>query len=97
MKEMQKHGKVGLAADRSGMDRKTARKYVRAGKLPSELEQPRWWRTRKDPIAAEDWALVEALARQWPQRPDCSAWQVGGPAPIDGEAATPPASTDHAR
>jgi hypothetical protein len=60
MKEMQKHGKVGVAADRSGMDRKTARKYVRACKLPSELEQPRWWRTRKDPIAEEDWAFVEA-------------------------------------
>jgi peptide deformylase len=26
MKEMQKHGAIGLAADRSGMDRKTARK-----------------------------------------------------------------------
>jgi transposase len=67
MKEMQKHGKVGLAADRSGMDRKTARKYVRAGKLPSELEQPRWWRTRKDPIASEDWALVEALLADSPE------------------------------
>jgi hypothetical protein len=60
MKEMQKHGAIGLAADRSGMDRKTARKYVRAGKLPSELDKPRWWRTRKDPIAEEDWAFVEA-------------------------------------
>jgi hypothetical protein len=60
MKEMQKHGAVGLAADRSGMDRKTARKYVRAGKLPSELVEPRWWRTRKDPIAEDDWAFVEA-------------------------------------
>lgn len=59
MKEMQKHGAIGLAADRSGMDRKTARKYVRAGKLPSELDKPRWWRTREDPIAAEDWAFVE--------------------------------------
>ncbi len=60
MKEMQKHGAIGLAADRSGMDRKTARKYVRSGKLPSELDKPRWWRTRKDPIAEQDWAFVEA-------------------------------------
>jgi transposase len=60
MREMQKHGAIGLAADRSGMDRKTARKYVQAAKLPSELAQPRWWRTRKDPIAAQDWAFVEA-------------------------------------
>jgi len=60
MREMQKHGAVGLAADRSGMDRKTARKYVKAAKLPSELERPRWWRTRKDPIAEQDWEFVEA-------------------------------------
>lgn len=67
MKEMQKHGRVGLAADRSGMDRKTARKYVRAAKLPSEMEQPRWWRTRKDPIAEEDWAFVEARLSESPE------------------------------
>lgn len=60
MMEIQKHGAIGLAADRSGMDRKTARKYVQAAKLPSELVQPRWWRTRKDPIAEQDWAFVEA-------------------------------------
>jgi transposase len=60
MREMQKHGAVGLAADRSGMDRKTARKYLRGGKLPSELDEPRWWRTRKDPIAEQDWSFVEA-------------------------------------
>lgn len=60
MREVQKHGAVGLAADRSGMDRKTARKYLREGKLPTELEEPRWWRTRKDPIAEQDWSFVEA-------------------------------------
>jgi transposase len=66
MKEMQKHGAVGLAADRSGMDRKTARKYVRSGKLPSELDKPRWWRTRKDPIEEQDWAFVEAQLKDSP-------------------------------
>jgi hypothetical protein len=60
MREMQKQGAIGLAADRSGMDRKTARKYVQAAKLSSELEQPRWWRTRKDPIAEQDWQFVAA-------------------------------------
>lgn len=59
MREMQKHGEVGLAAERSGMDRKTARKYVRLGKLPSELKALRHWRTRTDPIAPDDWAFVE--------------------------------------
>ena len=38
MEEMSKHGEVGLAAMKAGMDRKTARKYLRAGKLPSEMK-----------------------------------------------------------
>ncbi len=64
MEEMSKHGKVGLAAMRSGLDRKTARKYVKAGKLPSELAQLRTWRTRPDPFD-EDWpALVARLEEE---------------------------------
>ena len=66
MREMQKHGEVGLAATRAGMDRKTARKYVRVGKLPSELKAPRSWRTRKNPISDEDWAFVEARLGESP-------------------------------
>jgi len=58
MEEMTKHGGIGVAAMRAGMDRKTARKYVAAGKLPSELKQPRPWRTRKDPFEA-DWPWVQ--------------------------------------
>lgn len=67
MREMQKHGKVGLAADRSGMDRKTARKYVSAGKLPSEVKKPRSWLTRKSPISDDDWAFVQAQLRESPK------------------------------
>lgn len=65
MEEMTKHGKVGLAAMKAGMDRKTARKYVAAGKLPSEMVVPRDWRTREDPFA-EHWSEVEALVRETP-------------------------------
>lgn len=65
MQEMTKHGKIGLAATRAGMDRKTARRYVEAGKLPSELTQPRTWRTRQDPFA-EDWPWVEEKLRELP-------------------------------
>jgi len=65
MEEMTKHGKVGLAAMKAGMDRKTARKYVAAGKLPSEMTVPRDWRTREDPFA-EHWPEVEALVRETP-------------------------------
>lgn len=65
MEEMTKHGRVGLAAMRAGVDRKTARKYVRGGKLPSELVEPRDWRTREDPFV-EHWPEVEALLIESP-------------------------------
>jgi hypothetical protein len=39
-----------LAADKAGMDVKTARKYVRLGKMPSEVQAAHTWRTRKDPF-----------------------------------------------
>jgi hypothetical protein len=66
MEEMQKHGRIGWAAMRAGMDRKTARKYVRAGKLASELRQPHRWRTRQDPFA-EDWPELEAMLVEAPE------------------------------
>jgi len=49
-----------VAAGRTGMDEKTARKYRDAEKLPSELVKPRMWRTRADPFE-EVWP--EVLAR----------------------------------
>jgi hypothetical protein len=58
MEEMSKHGQIGRAALKADMDRKTARKYVTAGRLPSELIAPRTWRTRDDPFA-EHWPQVE--------------------------------------
>jgi len=66
MEEMQKHGGIGLAAMRAGMDRKTARKYVREGKLPSELKKPHTWRTRPDPFA-EDWPELVAMLAEAPE------------------------------
>lgn len=45
-----------LAALRSGMDEKTAGKYRREWKLPSQLKQMREYRTRPDPFAdVMDW------------------------------------------
>ena len=65
MEEMTKHGAVGLAALKAGMDRKTARKYIVAGTLPSEMRAPRDWRTREDPFA-EHRDEVRALLRETP-------------------------------
>jgi hypothetical protein len=65
MEEMSKDGHIGQAAMKADMDRKTARRYVAAGKLPSEMKQPRWWRTRPDPFA-EDWPAVAAMLAETP-------------------------------
>ena len=65
MEEFKKHGKVGRAALRADMDRKTARKYLAADKLPSELKEPRTWRTRADPFE-EDWPYVLEMLEDAP-------------------------------
>lgn len=43
---------------KTGMDEKTARKYRRAGRMPSELSKDHDWRTREDPFSAV-WPKVE--------------------------------------
>ena len=53
---------LSLASAKAGMDEKTARKYLRSGKLPSECRPDRTWRTRPDPFD-EVWpSLAELLA-----------------------------------
>lgn len=66
MQEMAKHGQVGRAAMKADMDRKTARKYVASGKLPSEMKAERHWRTREDPFA-EDWPTIVAMLAETPE------------------------------
>jgi hypothetical protein len=72
-----------IAAAKAGMDVKTARKYLRARRLPSEMKKERHWRTRQDGFA-EVWpeiaaqlsanpgleakTLFAALQRQSPER-----------------------------
>jgi hypothetical protein len=41
-------GSLETAAAKAGMDAKTARKYRRLGRLPSELTPEPRWRTRED-------------------------------------------------
>jgi transposase len=56
---------LSTAATKAGMDEKTARKYRKAGLLPSELKKPRDWRTRPDPFAAV-WPEIETMLREAP-------------------------------
>jgi HEPN domain-containing protein len=58
-KLMQSEKTKAAAADKAGMDEKTARKYLRMGKLPSETQKEHTWRTREDPFT-EVWGEVRA-------------------------------------
>ena len=46
-----------IAAAKAGMDPKTARKYIKIGKLPSQIKFNHDWKTRKDPFE-EDWPEI---------------------------------------
>lgn len=54
-----------LAASKAGMDEKTARKYLRNNKLPSQQKKDHTWRTRKDPFE-EVWSEVSDHLRTNP-------------------------------
>jgi len=66
MSEYQKMGKLEKAALRAGLDRKTARKYLGSGQLPSQDATVHDWRTRPDPFATH-WSEVEVLLQDAPE------------------------------
>lgn len=49
-----------IAAAKAGMDEKTARKYIKSDKLPSEMKAEHTWRTRKDPFE-ESWTEITKM------------------------------------
>ena len=51
MKKLAEGKTLTIAAAKSGMSEKTARKYRDLGKLPSECKKEHSWVTRKDPFA----------------------------------------------
>ena len=51
---------IEIASMKAGMDAKTARKYHKQGKLPSELKQEHVWQTRKDPFA-DVWESIKSM------------------------------------
>jgi hypothetical protein len=60
MKLIQSEETLTIAAAKSGMDEKTARKYRRLGQLPSQCQQGHSWRTRQDPFA-DLWEELQEL------------------------------------
>jgi hypothetical protein len=83
MRRIQTEKSLAVAAAKSGMSEKTARKYRDSGKLPGEVRPSHTWRTRPDPFewvweevrrhlerepGLEARTLFEALQRQYPGR-----------------------------
>jgi transposase len=54
------------AAMLAGMDEKTARRYRKAGSLPSQSRRPHTWRTRPDPFD-EVWNEIEPVLKECPK------------------------------
>jgi hypothetical protein len=65
MQLMQTERTKAIASDKAGMDEKTARKYVKLGKMPSEVLPPRTWRTREDPFN-EAWEELRSMLGESP-------------------------------
>ena len=67
MRERSKGRSQEQAAVKANLkSRKTVAKYERLKQLPSELKQPRRYRTRTDPFS-EDWPEVEQMLQAAPE------------------------------
>lgn len=62
MESISKGRTYSVSAAKAGMDDKTARKYRKLGKLPSEVKVEHTWATREDPFADVWSAIVPKLS-----------------------------------
>jgi Mu transposase, C-terminal domain len=62
---IRKEKTLAVAASKAGVDEKTARRYRRLGRLPSEVKPAHTWRTRKDPFEGV-WPQIERLVEENP-------------------------------
>lgn len=60
---MERDGVLWKAASKAGMSEKTARGYLRSGRLPSGMKKAHTWRTRPDPFE-EIWEELEEKLRE---------------------------------
>jgi hypothetical protein len=65
----QKEPTLQRAADRIGIDVKTARKYLQTRSLPSQIQPERYWQTRQNPFE-DEWSWV---VKQLDQNPGLQA------------------------
>ena len=55
----------GIAAAKSGMSTKSARKYLSSNKTPCELKKERHWKTRTN-VFEDDWDKIESMVNKAP-------------------------------
>src|SRR4030042_1985277 len=65
MKLIQSEETLSIAAAKSGMDEKTARKYRNLGRLPSQCQSAHSWQTRPDPFG-DYWPEIQELLKSHP-------------------------------
>jgi hypothetical protein len=67
-----------MAGMKTGIDAKTARKYIKGGKLPSECKQGREWRTKPNAFEAV-WPQLEAMLKAAPglEAKTLLTWLIG--------------------
>jgi transposase InsO family protein len=66
MKEYQANGNITQSAMKADTSRPTARKYIRAGKCPEEVQVKHTWRTRPDPLA-KIWPEAQGMLQAAPE------------------------------
>jgi len=66
MNQHQAHGNITVSALKADTSRPTARKYVRAGKSPAQLQVKHTWRTRPDPLSGI-WPQAERMLAAAPE------------------------------
>lgn len=66
LREYARTQNMSISALKAGVDRKTARQYVQAQQPPDQLQKPRRWRTRPDPVA-KVWPQAEQMLVDAPE------------------------------
>ena len=66
MSECEKTGKITGSAMKADVDPHTARKYIKTGKCPGELQVRHSWRTRPDPLD-QVWKEAVGMLRDAPE------------------------------
>ena len=65
LKQMIHKYNQGIAAAKSGMSTKSARKYLSSNKTPCELKKGRHWKTRTN-VFEDDWDKIESMVNKAP-------------------------------